>query len=78
MIAFENSINRIAVRVDGVTNDACECGQVIGYVTSPTFILRQADGTTTYAVDRLVRYATPDEEIAYWKARALAAEGVSP
>ncbi|EKT4090777.1 hypothetical protein QEG23_000247 [Stenotrophomonas maltophilia] len=49
-------------------------GEVIGYQPQPTYIIQLPDGRIEHWVAGLVRPASVEEEIAYWRNRALAAE----
>lgn len=49
-------------------------GEVIGYQPQPTYIFQLPDGSIEHWVADLVRPASVEEEIAYWRNRALAAE----
>lgn len=48
--------------------------EVIGYMAEPTYVLKRPDGRTQHWAASLVREATPEETIAYWRDRALKAE----
>ena len=49
-------------------------GEWLGEYDVPTVMLSKADGGEKAWAKHLTREATPDEALAYWKARALKAE----
>ncbi|EKT4105716.1 hypothetical protein QEG46_001692 [Stenotrophomonas maltophilia] len=49
-------------------------GEVIGFQPQPTYILERPDGVIEHWVAELVRPATAEEEVAYWRHRALVSE----
>ncbi len=63
---FETSIGKIAVRLDA-DGKAYTAGEVVGYISRPTYILKRPDGTVEYAVHSQTRLASPAEEIDYWR-----------
>lgn len=48
--------------------------EVVGYMIEPTYVLRSPEGRLEHWAKSLVREATTEETIDYWKQRALRAE----
>ena len=70
-------IRRSAVLVaftNGSENCAHFVGEAFGYYDQPVYLIRTPAGEATWAAS-LTREATPEETIAYWRERALKAEG---
>lgn len=78
MMDWTRAVGRVLVAVDGVTRASRYAGECFGYVDRPTYLVTKADGTRDSVVDSLARIATDSEELAYWRERALLAEGRQP
>lgn len=55
-----------------------EFGIVTSYFSSPTYSVQRDDGTTTHVKSGLVKRLSRNEEVEFWRQRALAAEGITP
>lgn len=55
-----------------------EFGTVRTYLPSPTYVIERDDGTTSYMRPFHVKRLSRDEEVEFWRQRALAAESVAP
>lgn len=75
---WAQTVGKVVIAVDGVTGAPRYAGECFGYVDRPTYLVTKADGTRDSIVDRLTRIATDSEELAYWRERALLAEGRQP
>jgi len=66
--------NEIVAATWGGTNELKYLSEVLGYMAEPTYVLRRPDGRTEHWAASLVREATQEETITYWRDRALKAE----
>lgn len=70
-----NLIGKLVVRFSGVDNEEIfGLGLAYGYHDQPVYLIEE-DGENVAWAAQLTRAATPDEQIEYWKRRALVAEG---
>lgn len=60
-------VGTIVVAVEGVTGATRHIGEAIGVQTEPTVLIRKGFGDIEHWAGSLVRPATKDEEIAFWK-----------
>ncbi len=67
-------LGMIVVAVDGVTGEPNFVGECFGYMGEPTYMMTKEDGTRATWAQSITRVATPDEELAYWRNRAMQAE----
>lgn len=51
-------------------------GHYVGYMSHPTYVIKTPTGQVSWA-EHLTRKATPQEEVEYWRARALDAEAAN-
>lgn len=63
-------LGKVVVRFSGVDpGDVCGIGEAVSYLDSPSFDIREGGKHVSWSA-RLVRAATAEEEIAYWKGLA--------
>lgn len=69
-------LQTLVVAFYGSDHNAVRCiGEAVTYLGEPSYGIKLDEETTVDWAASLVRPATPEEQVIYWKERALRAEG---